>query len=112
MRESPGRSRPSLPPLLSTSGGPAGTKRRPIQTRTSTQAPAAVRVTGRGTHTPTIAGRNAVVISRIAEGADGQLHMVPPLRPRSRPPDVERESPGKEIGARFGDTLERLTKVD
>lgn len=61
----------------------------------------AVRVTGRGTRTLTIADRNAVVIGEVVEGANGQPHMVPPLRPRSRAPDSERWSPGREIGARF-----------
>jgi hypothetical protein len=110
MRGRPGRSRPSLPPLLSTSGGPAGTKRRPIQTRTSTQAPAAVTVTGRGTPHAHDRRSQRRRRRRGRRGADGQPQMVPPLRPRSRAPDSERRSPGRETGARFGRTSERLTK--
>jgi hypothetical protein len=56
----------------------------------------------------TIVERNAVVLSEIVEGADGQLHMVPPLRPRSSRAAL-RKHVTREGDRR--DVLERLTNV-
>jgi hypothetical protein len=84
MRGRPGRSRPSLPPSLLSSGGPAGTKRRPIQTRTSAQVPADGRLRARSACARTVARRSPVITRAIFEGADGQPPMGPLHRPRFR----------------------------
>ena len=80
----PGRSRPSLPPILSSAGGPAGKRRRPTKTRTSAQVSAAVRLRDDGARRRDDRLCTVGVAIPIVEGADGQLTIVPPPRPPSR----------------------------
>ena len=78
-----GSSRLSLPSFLSSEGGPAGKKRRPTETQTTAQVPAAVWLRNqwvrRGDDRPCV----AVVTISMVDGAGGQLGIVPPPRPPS-----------------------------
>ena len=78
-----GFSRPSPPPILSSAGGPAGTRRRPTKTRTSAQVSAAVSLRNQWVSPVDDRPCTDVVIMVMVEGADGQLAIVPPPRPPS-----------------------------
>jgi len=85
-REAGSLTRPSLPPLLSSAGGPAGTKRRPTQTLTTAQVLAPVGLCRRGVWSGDDRSCTAVITMPMVDGAGGQLDIVPP----SRPPSVSR----------------------
>jgi hypothetical protein len=90
------RTRPSRPPILSSAGGPAGTRRRPTEMRTPAQVSAAVRLRNQWVSRDDDRLCNSTIIIAMVEGAAGPLAIVPPLGPLVSRPGRGRKPARKE----------------